>query len=71
MTEWLLRHFIKNNENITDTTVRTAYGSLAGRVGIVCNLVLVAGKLTAGFFSGSVSIMADGLNNLQTQPVLL
>ncbi|HQP24730.1 MAG TPA: cation diffusion facilitator family transporter [Smithellaceae bacterium] len=64
MTEWLLRHFIKNNENITDTTVRTAYGSLAGRVGIVCNLVLVAGKLTAGFFSGSVSIMADGLNNL-------
>ncbi len=64
MTAWLLRRFVKNYENVKDAKVRTACGGLAGRVGIVCNLLLVAGKLAAGFVSGSVSIMADGLNNL-------
>lgn len=64
MTELLLRCFIKNHDRIGDAAVRTAYGSLAGWVGIVCNLLLVAGKLAVGFFSGSVAIIADGLNNL-------
>ncbi len=64
MTEWLLRHFVKDHENIQDDAVRSACGRLAGLVGIVCNLLLVAGKLTVGSVSGSVSIIADGLNNL-------
>lgn len=64
MTEWLVRRFVKNHHSIGDASVRTAYGSLAGWVGIACNLLLVAGKLTIGFFSGSVAIAADGLNNL-------
>lgn len=64
MTEWLLRHFVKDHENIQDAAVRSACGRLAGLVGIVCNLLLVAGKLTVGSVSGSVSIIADGLNNL-------
>lgn len=42
---------------------RTYYGRLAGWVGIVCNLLLSAGKFTAGTLSGSVSITADALNN--------
>lgn len=42
---------------------RTYYGRLAGRVGIVCNLILSAGKFIAGSVSGSVSITADALNN--------
>ena len=44
--------------------VRSAYGILAGIVGILCNLLLFAGKLVVGTLSGSVSITADAVNNL-------
>ena len=44
--------------------VRGAYGKLAGAVGIVCNLLLFAGKLLAGILSGSVAVTADAVNNL-------
>ncbi|MBQ6848357.1 MAG: cation transporter [Clostridia bacterium] len=64
MTELLARLFIKNSDNIKDNTVRKAYGTLGGVVGIVCNLILCVIKITVGLISGSISIMADGLNNL-------
>ncbi len=64
VTEWLLRRFVKNYSCVGDAAVRTAYGTFAGWVGITCNLLLVAGKLVVGFLSGSVAIVADGLNNL-------
>lgn len=64
MTEILLRTFIKEGGNYTDPEVRSRCGKLAGVVGIVCNLVLFAAKLTVGLLSASVSIMADALNNL-------
>ncbi len=64
MTAWLLQHFIKDYENANDTKVRSATGRLAGWVGIGCNLLLVAGKMAVGFVSGSVAVIADGLNNL-------
>ena len=37
---------------------------LSGIVGIICNALLCAGKLAVGFFSGSVSVIADAVNNL-------
>ena len=64
MTQWLLNHFIKDNKNTKDNAVRVAIGSLAGWVGIFCNLLLVVGKATVGLVSGSVSVTADALNNL-------
>lgn len=64
MTSLLIRLFIKNANAIENTAVRAAYGKLAGFVGIVCNLLLFAVKLTVGTFSGSVSITADALNNM-------
>ena len=64
MTNFLLRHFIKNSENVQDPKVRAAYGNLSGIVGILCNLLLFLGKLIAGTLSGSVSITADAVNNL-------
>ena len=64
LTEILLRTFIKEGGNYTDPEVRSRCGKLAGVVGIVCNLVLFAAKLTVGLLSASVSIMADALNNL-------
>ncbi len=43
---------------------RLKKGRIAGLVGIVSNVLLFGGKLTAGILSGSVSITADALNNL-------
>ena len=37
---------------------------LCGIVGIFLNLILFAGKLFAGMFSGAISITADAFNNL-------
>lgn len=64
MTNFLLRHFVKNFENTQDPKVRAAYGNLSGIVGILCNLLLFLGKLIVGTLSGSVSITADAVNNL-------
>ena len=64
MTDLLLRIFIKDHQNTADPAVRTRYGNLAGIVGIFCNFLLFAGKLLAGILSGSVSIIADAVNNL-------
>ncbi len=43
---------------------RTKIGRNAGIVGIIVNLLLFAVKLIAGISSGSVSIIADAVNNL-------
>lgn len=64
MTEWLIRHFVKGYEYQDDPKVRTAYGQFAGTVGIICNIMLCAAKGFIGFLAGSVSIIADALNNL-------
>ncbi len=58
MTEFLIKRFIKNDSE------RSAYGKLAGKVGIACNVLLCAGKFIAGIVSGSLSISADAVNNL-------
>ncbi len=64
MTKLLLKLFVKNNENIGDVKVRSAYGFLSGMVGIVCNFLLSLFKIAVGLIIGSISVMADGLNNL-------
>lgn len=64
MTALLLKLFVKNADQVEDPSVRSAYGKLAGLVGIICNVLLFAGKLMAGLISGSVSVMADAVNNL-------
>ena len=64
MTDWLSRLFVKDYGRINDPGVRTGYGVLAGVVGIVCNLVLCLGKAVVGLAAGSVSVVADAINNL-------
>lgn len=64
MTKLLLRLFVKGHENSSDPAVRGRIGSMSGIVGICCNVALFAFKLLAALLSGSVSIMADALNNL-------
>ena len=64
MTEFLIRHFVENYEDVEKVSVRTAYGVLASVTGIFCNLFLFGLKWCIGFFLHSISIMADAFNNL-------
>lgn len=64
MTELLVKTFVKDYENTGDTKVRTAYGTMAGIVGICCNIVLFGAKLFTGILLHSISVMADAFNNL-------
>lgn len=64
MTELLVKKFVKNYQNTEEAGVRTEYGVLASMVGIICNVLLFAGKLAVGLILGSVSVMADAFNNL-------
>lgn len=64
MTDLLVKLFVKDSAHVEKKEVRTAYGKLAGTVGIVCNIILFAVKLLVGIFTGSVSTTADAVNNL-------
>lgn len=64
MTRFLIRTFIKNHDQPKNPHIRSHYGTLAGWVGILCNLFLFAGKFFTGYFCKSVSISADAFNNL-------
>ena len=57
----LLRLFVKEMDT---SDGRAKVGSLAGTVGIFCNILLFLGKVTVGLLSGSVANAADGWNNL-------
>lgn len=64
MTKFLIKLFVKNNADVTDPAVRGRYASLAAFTGIVLNLLLFAGKLTAGLLAASVAVVADAFNNM-------
>lgn len=63
MTSLLIRLFIKDHKNTKSASVRAKYGTLAGAVGIVTNLIVAAVKFIVGIIAGSVSVMADATNN--------
>ncbi len=64
MTRFLIKLFIKNSSDTSNTAVRYRYGTLGSITGICCNIFLFAIKLIAGIISGSISIIADSFNNL-------
>ena len=43
MTQLLIRLFIRQPGRAQDPKVRTAYGNLAGAVGMACNILLCIG----------------------------
>lgn len=61
MTKFLMNLFFKNLDPEKD---RSAMGKRSGVIGIGCNVVLFLAKMLAGTLAGSVSIMADAMNNL-------
>lgn len=63
MVKILSSIFLKGVDKATDAG-RRAYGMLCSILGICLNILLFAGKLTAGTLSGSIAITADAFNNL-------
>ncbi|WP_314060722.1 cation diffusion facilitator family transporter [uncultured Vagococcus sp.] len=63
MINFLITRF-ETNQQKKKTDLRSAFGSFAGKIGLVSNLLLFVSKLLIGIVSGSVSIMADAMNNL-------
>lgn len=64
MTEFLVKHFIKDYQDVEKVSVRTAYGVLGSIVGIFCNVFLFVAKFIVGLVLHSVSVTADAFNNL-------
>ena len=64
MTKLLIRLLLGRQQTPISNAARTRAGALAGVVGLLCNLLLCVSKFVAGLLSGSVSIMADAVNNL-------
>lgn len=64
MTQWLIRHFITDADDINDRSVLLAYGRLSSMTGIACNILLFLVKLTIGMISGAIAVTGDAFNNL-------
>lgn len=64
MTEFLVRKFVKNYDDISNEKVRLAYGTLTSVAGMFCNIFLFILKLVIGLVINSISIISDGFNNL-------
>ncbi|WP_443669579.1 cation diffusion facilitator family transporter [Holdemanella porci] len=62
--DFLVRRFIKNYQDTKNANVRTSVGKLSGIVVILNNLFLFVIKFLIGTIVHSVSIQADGVNNL-------
>ena len=64
MLTLLSKIFIKDRDNTASPSVRAAYGSLCGVLGIILNIILFCFKFFAGYISGAISVSADAFNNL-------
>ena len=64
MISFLVHIFVKDSDNLNDPMVRIRYGKLASIVGMICNIILFAGKISVGLLSKSIAIIYDSFNNL-------
>ena len=64
MTEFLLRSFVKNADDVENPKIREKYGILSSAVGIFCNILLFVGKFILGTITNSIAVTADAFNNL-------
>ena len=64
MTKLLLSIFVKGYSVSASSETRAKVGSLSGTVGVICNLFVVALKLSVGILTGAFSVVADAMNNL-------
>lgn len=64
ISNFLVKTFIKNSENVKDKKVRNNYGFLGGIVGIITNVILFVIKFSVGMLVSSIAVTADAFNNL-------
>lgn len=64
MTQLLIKIFVKNYQDTKSPAVRNHYGNLGSIVGICANVMLSIIKVVIGYITASLSIVADGFNNL-------
>ena len=60
----MLNKLIKDYDKPESTATRVRVGRFAGFVGIIANVILFGIKLAIGLITGSISLIADSLNNL-------
>ncbi len=64
MTNLLIRLFVKDYKDTSKESVRTSYGILSSATGLVINILLSCFKMIFGKLINSISVFADGVNNL-------
>ncbi|MDY9921041.1 MAG: cation diffusion facilitator family transporter [Synergistota bacterium] len=64
MFDFLIRRFITDSQNHEDPSVRKGYGVFSGIIGLILNIVLSLSKIIAGTVFNSISVTADGINNM-------
>lgn len=64
MFDYLIRKCIGNNKNPKEPSVRKDYGVFSGIIGLIVNIILSLSKIIAGTVFNSISVTADGINNL-------
>ena len=64
MTDFLIKCFVKDRENLNSPAVRGRYAMLSNITGITVNVILFIVKLSVGLLSGSVAVAADAFNNI-------
>lgn len=64
MTNFLIKLFIKDKDNVEDNRVRGKYAMLSSITGIIVNILLSVFKLIIGLISNSMAIISDALNNI-------
>ena len=64
MIDFIINLAKRQKGDTTDAAIRNRVGTLGGIFGIAANLLLCTIKITVGLLSHSISIIADGLNNL-------
>ena len=55
--------FIRDYKNTAENSVRASYGFVAGSFGLTTNCLLFLGKIFVGILAGSITIIADAINN--------
>lgn len=64
LSQFLVKHYVKDYNNIENEQVRNNYGFLGSLVGIISNTILFITKLVVGMITSSISVTADAFNNL-------
>lgn len=64
LTRMIIKKYIKDEESSKNALIREEIGKVSSLIGIGINVVLCTGKIAVGTLFNSVSITADGINNL-------